>query len=198
MGLTVTQLELVEKSGSTQLKVTYTEHNGTPDKELLQGSFKLFMTNGESSPQYGGFNKLYPGDTKTRSYTWEWVKGKSPWLIEWGAGFSATAPTLDGIKFKVGPLGAEPLAYAPLDEKSSPSFLGPDISIKAEAKRFTVTCSECKGRVMAIYVGGVKSWSKLIQSLQKVTVTLPSSKGAKLVTVKLSGGLTKTATFKFK
>lgn len=103
-GLTVTvnSLQLVEKTGSVQLVVNYTQKNNSLDKKLDEGSFKLFFTDGTSEPQYGGFNSFFPGDGNTRSYTWEWLKGKEPWLIEWEAGFFAAKPTSSGLKWKVG------------------------------------------------------------------------------------------------
>lgn len=103
-GLTVTlnSLQIVEKSGSTQLVINYSQKNNTADKKLDEGSFKLFFTDGTSEPQYGAFNSFFPGDGNTRSYTWEWLKGKEPWLIEWEAGFFTAKPTATGLKWKVG------------------------------------------------------------------------------------------------
>lgn len=103
-GLTVTlnSLQIVEKSGSTQLVINYSQKNNTADKKLDEGSFKLFFTDGTSEPQYGFFNSFFPGDGNTRSYTWEWLKGKEPWLIEWEAGFFTAKPTATGLKWKVG------------------------------------------------------------------------------------------------
>lgn len=103
-GLTVTlnSLQIVEKSGSTQLVINYSQKNNTADKKLDEGQFKLFFTDGTSEPQYGFFNSFFPGDGNTRSYTWEWLKGKEPWLIEWEAGFFTAKPTATGLKWKVG------------------------------------------------------------------------------------------------
>lgn len=103
-GLTVTvnSLQLVDKAGSTQLVISYSQRNNTVDQRLAEGSFKLFFTDGTSEPQYGAFNSFFPGDSNTRSYTWEWVRGKEPWLIEWDAGFFASEPTTAGLKWKVG------------------------------------------------------------------------------------------------
>lgn len=104
-GLTVkvNSLQLVDKPGSVQLVVNYTQTNRTPSSRIIEGSFKLFFTDGTSEPQYGAFNYLFPGDSSARSYTWEWVKGKEPWLIEWEAGFFDRTPTSAGLKWKVGP-----------------------------------------------------------------------------------------------
>lgn len=103
-GLTVTlnSLQIIEKTGSTQLAINYSQRNNTADKKLDEGSFKLFFTDGSSEPQYGFFNSFFPADGNSRSYTWEWLKGKEPWLIEWEAGFFASKPTPAGLKWKVG------------------------------------------------------------------------------------------------
>ncbi len=104
-GLTITldSAQLIEKTGSFQLRIVYTQKNNTSDKKLDEGRFKLFFTDGTSEPQYGFFNSLFPGDVIAgRTYTWEWVKGKEPWLIEWDAGFSTNKPTTNGLKWKIG------------------------------------------------------------------------------------------------
>ena len=104
-GLTITldSAQLIEKTGSFQLRIVYTQKNNTSDKKVDEGRFKLFFIDGTSEPQYGFFNSLFPGDVIAgRTYTWEWVKGKEPWLIEWDAGFSTTKPTTNGLKWKIG------------------------------------------------------------------------------------------------
>lgn len=118
LGLTVTLTSYVvtEKAGSVQLAITYTQANQTANQKLDEGSFKLFFTDGTSEPQYGLFNSLFPGDTNSRSYTWEWVKGKQPWLIEWQAGFFAKEPSADGLKWKIGdayPTSSQPPSSTP-------------------------------------------------------------------------------------
>ena len=102
LSVTVNSLTIVPKSGSTQLVVSYTQRNNTVDKKIDEGSFKLFFTDGSSEPQYGFFNSFFPGDGNSRSYTWEWLNGKEPWLIEWEAGFFTREPTSTGLKWKVG------------------------------------------------------------------------------------------------
>lgn len=99
----VSELQLIEKAGSTQLYLTYTQTNRSSRAKIDEGSFKLFFTDGTSQPQYGFFNTLFPGDSWSRSYTFEWTKGKRPWLIEWDSDFFATKPTSKGLKWKVGP-----------------------------------------------------------------------------------------------
>lgn len=102
-GLTITvdSMELIEKSGSVQLVVTYTQKNNSSTKKIDEGAFKLFFTDGSSEPQYGFFGSFFPGDGNTRTYTWEWLKKKKPLLIEWDAGFFTRKPTSKGLKWKV-------------------------------------------------------------------------------------------------
>lgn len=90
--VTMTSIQVVEKSGSNQLTITYVLLNATPDKKIDEGSFKIFFTNGESIPQYGGFGSLFPTDTKTRSHTWEYLKAQVPQVIEYNAGFFSAKP----------------------------------------------------------------------------------------------------------
>ncbi len=215
--LTVDQLDLIEKPGSTQLVIRYTQRNETPDKTIPEGRFKLFMIGGKGTPQYGAFNKLFPGDTRTRSHIWEWDKSEQPWLIEWEADFFAMAPTSTGLKFKVGQLEPVPPAIqkptptpsASLERPtptvsatSTPSALEKtqpkiEISSKSATRKILVSCTFCKGRTLAIHVNGFKTWSKMIQE-NSVLTSLTVTKGRKLVTVKLSGGLVEMKTFTFK
>lgn len=103
-GLTITvdSLDLVPKSGSTQLTIRYTQKNQTSDKKLDEGSFKLFFTDGTSEAQFGFFNSFFPGGQSQRSHTWEWLNTKQPWLIEWKADFFAKEPTSVNFKWKIG------------------------------------------------------------------------------------------------
>lgn len=69
-GLTVTleSFDVLEKTGSYQYKIEYTLSNEI-DSAIDEGSFKLYGD--ENLPQYGSFDKLFPGDSITRSYTFE-------------------------------------------------------------------------------------------------------------------------------
>lgn len=91
--VTITSIQFVDKTGSTQLTITYQLQNATPDKKLDEGSFKLFFSNAPAMPQYGGFGYLFPSDIKTRSYTWEYLKSQTPTVIEYHADFFAAKPT---------------------------------------------------------------------------------------------------------
>ena len=85
--VTMKSIEIIEKTGSNLLKITYNQLNATTDKKLDEGSFKLFFADGTSEPQYGGFNYFFPSDTRDRTYTWEFLKTKEPLVIEYNAGF---------------------------------------------------------------------------------------------------------------
>ena len=104
-GLTVTvnSMDVIEKTGSIQVAISYTLTNNTASKKLDEGSFKLFFKGGTGEPQYGGFNYLFPGDTLTRSYVWEFKKKKKPLVIEFDADFFSKKPTAKGLKWKVAP-----------------------------------------------------------------------------------------------
>lgn len=90
-GLMVTMHSITtsEKSGSYTLTIAYTQKNSTVDKKLDESSFKLFFKDGTGEPQYGLFNFFFPGDSKDRSYTWEYLKSKEVLAISYNAGFFA-------------------------------------------------------------------------------------------------------------
>lgn len=93
-GLTVTVngINKEEKSGSIRLTITYRLTNNTAGQKIDEGQFKLFFADGTSEPQYGFFGSLFPTDTLTRSYTWEYLKTKQPKVIEYGAAFFSNKP----------------------------------------------------------------------------------------------------------
>ena len=93
--VTVTMLSMtvIEKSGSYQLTISYKLLNATADKKIDEGAFKLFFLDGSSEPQYGFFGSFFPGDSRERSYTWEYLKGKSPMAVSYNAGFFSNAPS---------------------------------------------------------------------------------------------------------
>lgn len=95
--VTVTKLEIIQKTGSTQLRVDYLQENVTTRTRLDEGFWKLFFTDGTSAAQFGFFGELFPGDKKMRTFTWEWVGNKKPLLIEWEADFFQTKPSTNGL-----------------------------------------------------------------------------------------------------
>jgi hypothetical protein len=91
--VTMKSIGVVEKTGSFQLTITYEQKNNTSDKKIDEGQFKLFFTDGTSTPQYGFFGSFFPGDLRERSYTWEYLKSVTPMVISYNAGFFATEPS---------------------------------------------------------------------------------------------------------
>ncbi len=77
-GLTVTleSLEVTEKTGSYEYAIEYTLENET-DGGIDEGGFQLYPADSDNDPlqQYGSFGELFPGDTVSRSYTFEEEKG---------------------------------------------------------------------------------------------------------------------------
>lgn len=85
-GLTVTlnSLTIIEKTGSYQYAITCTLKNENPDKKIDEGSFKMYYKDALGGlPQYGFFGVLFPGDTITRSYTFEELKSKPFNVLEY-------------------------------------------------------------------------------------------------------------------
>ncbi len=58
--------------GTTYYTISYTLKNNTPSTTILEGTFEMFynMTS-EGESQYGFFDNLYPGESKSRSYTFK-------------------------------------------------------------------------------------------------------------------------------
>jgi len=99
--VTLSSITVTEKSGSNQLAISYKLLNATADKKINEGSFKLFFVDGSSEPQYGGFGSFFPGDSRERSYTWEYLKSKTPMLVSYNAGFFSTAPSASKLNWVI-------------------------------------------------------------------------------------------------
>ena len=91
--VTMKSISVVEKTGSFQLTITYAQKNNTSDKKIDEGQFKLFFTDGTSTPQYGFFGSFFPGDSGERSYTWEYLKAQVPMVVSYNAGFFSAEPS---------------------------------------------------------------------------------------------------------
>ena len=91
-GLTVSMngISIVSKPGSYQLTISYTQLNGSADKKIDEGAFTLFFTDGTALPQYGFFGTFFPSDTRSRSYTWEYLKAQIPLVVEYNVGFTSS------------------------------------------------------------------------------------------------------------
>jgi len=104
-GLTVTlhSFVIVEKTGSYQYIIEYTLENKNPDEKILEGAFKMYYKDTTGGlPQYGFFDYLFPGDTITRSYTFEELKSKPFDVLEYHHdNFFSDEPLEDSLKWKV-------------------------------------------------------------------------------------------------
>ena len=95
-------LEVVDMGDFYEIQFTYNEQNNTTDQAIDQGAFKIYYANGESEPQYGFFDKLYPGEEETRNYTFKALKSQEVIAIEYGADlFFKQEPTEDTLKWNV-------------------------------------------------------------------------------------------------
>jgi hypothetical protein len=104
-GLTVIlhSFNIIEKTGSYQYTILYTLRNDNPDQKILEGAFKLYYRDESGGlPQYGFFDYLFPGDSKTRSYTFEELKSKLFDVLEYHHdNFFSNEPLPDSLKWKV-------------------------------------------------------------------------------------------------
>jgi hypothetical protein len=100
MTVTMNSISTVQRTGSVRVTINYTLANNTTNQQLDEGTFKIFFTDGSGEPQYGFFGTLFPGDTRTRSYTWEYLNGKTPLLIEYDADFFG-GPQENTLKWQV-------------------------------------------------------------------------------------------------
>jgi hypothetical protein len=99
--VTMTSINLLEKTGSIQLTISYKLLNATADKKLNEGSFKIFYDDGTSTPQYGFFGYLFPGDSLIRSHTWEYLKSALPLVISYNAGFFSNSASADNLNWAI-------------------------------------------------------------------------------------------------
>ena len=99
--VTMTSINLLEKTGSIQLTISYKLLNATADKKLNEGAFKIFYDDGTSTPQYGFFGYLFPGDSLIRSHTWEYLKSALPLVISYNAGFFSNSASADNLNWAI-------------------------------------------------------------------------------------------------
>jgi hypothetical protein len=86
MTVTVNSITLTPRTGSTRLTISYTLANQTADKRLDEGAFTLYFTDGTGQGQYGFFGWLFPGDSKTRTYTWEYLNDQQSLAVGYDPG----------------------------------------------------------------------------------------------------------------
>ncbi len=102
MTVTMKNIEVIDNQGIYEYRITYIEQNNTIDKVIDQGAFKVFYVNGESEPQYGFFNRLFPTESETRTYTFKALKYQEPYLVEYGSDlFFNNEPKNESLKWKI-------------------------------------------------------------------------------------------------
>ena len=103
-GLTVilNSYTVTEQSGYYSHSINYTLKNEVPDSKVMEGSFKLFFKDKTGEPQYGGFNYLFFGEERTRSYEWKVLKDQQVSVLEYNA--DETDAGLQGAFFRKEPI----------------------------------------------------------------------------------------------
>jgi len=105
MTVTVTSIEKIEETNSYEYTISYKQENKIIDKELEEGTFKIFFDDNTGLNQYGFFDKLFPGESKSRTYTFEYLKEQKPFVIEFNdhndTGFFRNQPAVDTLKWRV-------------------------------------------------------------------------------------------------
>ena len=98
-------IDVTQRQASTQYRISYKLTNGTSDKKLDEGTFKLFFTNDTGENQFGFFDSLFPGDSVEREYTFEALSSLTPLVLEYNhaSSDSATNP-LEGAFFRNTPI----------------------------------------------------------------------------------------------
>jgi len=97
ISVTVTNIEKIEEIGSYKYIISYKQENKTTDKELDEGTFKMFFEGDTGLPQYGFFNKLFPSESIARTYTFQILKTKKPFCVEFNDNLDAG---LEGAFFR--------------------------------------------------------------------------------------------------
>jgi hypothetical protein len=75
--VTVTNLQLLEKDGSYKYQLNYTLQNNSWDQAITEGNFHMWsLDDSERIEQHGMFERMGPGDVKSRSY--QFLSGSQP------------------------------------------------------------------------------------------------------------------------
>jgi len=69
-------------NGYTSHSITYTQRNDT-SVVIDEATFKLYFAENYSVPQYGFFDRIFPGQSLQRSYTWTEVTSYTPQVLEY-------------------------------------------------------------------------------------------------------------------
>lgn len=78
MSITVTQFQVVDSGTYNSMNISYVQANPSLTAFVDEGYWILVFTDGTSEMQYGFFNRVAPGGSLPRSYTWQETKDKVP------------------------------------------------------------------------------------------------------------------------
>jgi|GEM_PF-2410046 len=101
--VTLNYLVINETASTYTYSINYTLVNNTADQAIDEGSFKMYYSDTTGGvPQYGFFGKLFPGNSRTRSYTFEELKSKPFGVLEYHHdNFFSKRPLDESLKWKV-------------------------------------------------------------------------------------------------
>jgi hypothetical protein len=165
--VTLNSITINEKSGSNQLTISYKLLNATTDSKINEQGFKLFFTDGTSEPQYGSFGSFFPGDSKERSHTWEYLKSQVPLVISYNAGFFSTAPS--SSKLNWAPPGQSCNLTSPAYDKAAADKAASDKAAadKAAAEKIAAAESAAAAAAAAATVDSINKLLDDVNAQQK-------------------------------
>jgi len=107
--ITLTSIEKTEDTGSYKYIISYKQENKTANKELDEGTFKMFFGDGTGLNQYGSFDKIFPSENITRTYTFQTLKTQKPFCIEFNddidagleGSFFRNQPATNTLKWRI-------------------------------------------------------------------------------------------------
>jgi hypothetical protein len=88
-----------EESGSNNYLITYTQENKKTDKEISEISFALIFEDETRLSQYGFFNSIFPGEIKSKSYSFKTLKTQKAVAIELVDDFNQNKQ--DSLKWRI-------------------------------------------------------------------------------------------------
>lgn len=103
-GLTIKVNSIVKsfiENSKTSYKINYTVTNNS-DKEVLENNFTLYsLTGDEKIRQTGFFDKLFPGDSRTRTFTFDALYSKNYHILEYNSDFFENGPNKNKLMWEL-------------------------------------------------------------------------------------------------
>jgi hypothetical protein len=96
MTVTLTGLSRQDTGSYYRYTPTYTQTNNTSGR-IDEGQLTLYFTNRAPMPQYGFFNTVMPGQSTSRSYTFDVLHTETPFLLEYDDTFAPTTNRLQWL-----------------------------------------------------------------------------------------------------